>query len=106
MNEKINALLSGLSPELQEKAKDIKTREELTAFLSENDIELPEDALGAVSGGCVGDDEIYPNACPDCGGDLEYVRSVPTYDYQIRHIARCLKTGAQYICEYGIWRKC
>ena len=111
MNEKINAFLKDLPPELQEKAKDIKTQEELNEFLSENDIELPEDALEAVSGGCSVENEyepgeIFPNACPDCGGDLEYVRSVPTYDYQIRHIARCLKTGAQYICEYGIWRKC
>ena len=108
MSEKFSEYLKDLPPELQEKAKNIKTREELTAFLSDNDIELPEDALEAVSGGC-GEPEgkqIYPNACPDCGGDLEYVRSVPTYDYQIRHIARCLKTGAQYICEYGIWRKC
>ena len=51
MNEKINALLNGLSPELQEKAKDIKTREELLEFLSENDIELPEETLGAIAGG-------------------------------------------------------
>ena len=51
MNEKINAILNGLSPELQEKAKDIKTQEELMEFLSENDVELPEDALDAVAGG-------------------------------------------------------
>ena len=51
MNEKFSEYLKDLSPELQEKAKDIKTREELNEFLSENDIELPEDALDAVSGG-------------------------------------------------------
>ena len=52
MNEKYSEYLKDLPPELQEKAKDIKTREELTAFLSDNDVELPEDALEAVSGGC------------------------------------------------------
>ena len=51
MNEKYKDYLKDLSPELQEKAKDIKTQEELLEFLSDNDIELPEDALDAVSGG-------------------------------------------------------
>ena len=97
MNEKINALLKDLSPELREKAKDIKTQEELMEFLSENDIELPEDALEAVSGGCGEPKEkvIYANACPDCGGDLIYhdntyywARSVPR--------AHCAKTGVLY----------
>ena len=108
MNEKFREFIKDLSPELQEKAKDIKTREELTAFLSDNDIELPEDALGAVSGGCGGDDEkqIYPNACPDCGGDLEYVRSEPTYNYWTRTVARCLKTKVEYVYMYGKWSKC
>ena len=51
MNEKYKDYLKDLSPELQEKAKDIKTQEELLEFLSDNDIELPEDALDAVAGG-------------------------------------------------------
>ena len=51
MNEKYNEYLKDLPPELQEKAKDIKTREELLEFLSDNDVELPEDALDAVAGG-------------------------------------------------------
>ena len=51
MNEKYKDYLKDLSPELQEKAKDIKTQEELLEFLSDNDIEIPEDALDAVAGG-------------------------------------------------------
>ena len=51
MNEKYNEYLKDLPPELQEKAKNIKTREELLEFLSDNDVELPEDALDAVAGG-------------------------------------------------------
>ena len=51
MNEKFSEYLKDLPPELQEKAKDIKTQEELLEFLSDNDVEIPEDALDAVSGG-------------------------------------------------------
>ena len=51
MNEKMSKYLKSLSPELQEKAKNIKTQEQLEEFLSDNDIELPEDVLEAVSGG-------------------------------------------------------
>ena len=107
MNEKINAFLKDLSPELQEKAKGIKTQEELLEFLSENDIELPEDALGAVSGGCGGDDEkqIYPNACPDCGGDLEFVKNAVQFGGRPHPVARCVKTGVQYIHVLGTWDK-
>ena len=107
MNEKTTALLSGLSPELQEKAKNIKTQEELNEFLSENDIELPEDALEAVSGGCGEPKEkvIYANACPDCGADLEFVKNVVQFGGRYRPVARCVKTGIQYIHVLNSWGK-
>ena len=111
MSEKFSEYLKDLPPELQEKAKNIKTMEELNEFLSENDIELPEDALEAVSGGCgepwfYEEGTIFRGCCPDCGGDLEYVRSEPTYDYRTRTVARCLKTKVQYVYMYDEWRKC
>ena len=104
MNEKINALLSELSPELQEKAKGIKTQEELNEFLSENDIELPEDALEAVSGGCgeprfYEEGTIFRGCCPDCGGDLLFDKVIKHYA-NMRTIARCLKTGNTFSCHY------
>ena len=56
MNEKFEKYIKDLSPELQEKARQCKTKEELDAFIAENEIELPEDALEMVSGGfCTGD---------------------------------------------------
>ena len=100
MNEKVKAFIGGLSPELQEKAKDIETQEELMEFLSDNDVELPEEALESVSGGCNVENDypqgtVFENACPDCGGDLIYhdntyywARSVPR--------AHCAKTGVLY----------
>ena len=51
MNEKFENYIKDLSPELQEKARECKTTEELNEFLVENEIELTEDALEMVSGG-------------------------------------------------------
>ncbi|MBO6141308.1 MAG: hypothetical protein J6O40_05875 [Ruminococcus sp.] len=51
MNEKFEKYIKDLSPELQEKARQCKTTEELNAFLAVNDLELPEEALEMVSGG-------------------------------------------------------
>ena len=51
MNENFEKYIEGLSPELQEKARACKTKEELNAFIAENDLELPEEALELVSGG-------------------------------------------------------
>jgi len=52
MNAQFEKYIEGLSPEMQEKARACKTKEELNAFIAENDLELPEDALELVSGGC------------------------------------------------------
>ena len=52
MNEKFEKYIEGLSPEMQEKARECKTKEELNAFIAENELEIPEDALDAVAGGC------------------------------------------------------
>ena len=52
MNAQFEKYIEGLSPELQEKARACKTKEELNAFIAENDLELPEDALELVAGGC------------------------------------------------------
>ncbi len=48
MNEKY---LKDLSPELQEKAMECKTPEEINEFIDDNDLELDESALEMVSGG-------------------------------------------------------
>ena len=43
--------ISGLSPELREKAHACKSAKELLQFADENDIELPHEALDMISGG-------------------------------------------------------
>ena len=53
----IEKYIGDLSPEMQEKARQCKTTEELQAMLAENDVELSEDALQAVAGGCSSSEE-------------------------------------------------
>ena len=72
MNEKFEKYIKDLSPELQEKARQCKTKEELDAFIVENEIELPEDALEMVSGGCETVKEAKPILkCNYCNSVLE-----------------------------------
>ena len=51
MNEIFEKYIKDLDPELQEKARACKTKEELNAFIAENGLELPDEALELVSGG-------------------------------------------------------
>ena len=54
MNEKFEKYIKDLSPELQEKARACKTNNELLELAADEDMELPEDALEMVAGGCGG----------------------------------------------------
>lgn len=65
--EELENYVGELSPELQEKAKKCKDMKELNALLAENDVELSEDALKAVAGGC----RSAP-ICEKCGGKKEW----------------------------------
>ena len=75
MNENFEKYIEGLSPELQEKARACKTKEELNAFIAENDLELPEEALELVSGGC-GTSTPKKPYCKYCGTKAERVISM------------------------------
>ena len=67
-----------LSPEMQEKARQCKDMGELNALLAESDVELSEDALEAVSGGCsqsanyYNQGDLMKQKCPECGHNLYY----------------------------------
>ena len=106
-NEHFERYIGELSPELQEKARQCKNMQELNALLAENDVELSEDALQAVAGGCSVSDSypkgyIFPGACPDCQADLSY------HDNVIGGIrAHCVATGILYYYDnYGkYWAK-
>ena len=65
--EELEKYIGELSPEMQEKARACKDMNELNALLAENDVELSEDALEAVAGGCR-----TAKKCPKCGTEMEY----------------------------------
>ena len=50
-NEMLSKVWDSLTDEQKEKAKGCKTNEELLKFAGEEGIELPDEALDAVSGG-------------------------------------------------------
>ena len=95
MNEKYSEYLKDLPPELQEKAKNIKTRDELNEFLSDNDIELPENVLEAVSGGEGCFTFGGPDACPK-GGDHEWTK-LQVLASGITARFRCTKCGEETV---------
>ena len=100
MNKKLRESLRALPPEWQAKAQGIKTQEELNEFLSENDIELPEDTLENVSGGCevkqlYEKGHVFPGECPECGSDLVYQDNRNGREGYLTR-AYCKKTGKMY----------
>ena len=54
--------IEDLPPELQDKAKNCKNKQELLELAADEDIEIPMDALENVSGGCS-----EKESCPSCG---------------------------------------
>ena len=86
--EELEKYIGELSPEMQEKARECKTMDELNALLAENDVELSEDALGAVAGGCSVSDK-HPVGtplwwkCPQCGEILRYWDSTQEFPYRL-----------------------
>ncbi len=70
MDDKLNAALKGiwdsLTDEQKEQAKGCKTLDELAALAGKEGIELPDEVLDQVGGGC-GNSEPKPTKCPACG---------------------------------------
>jgi hypothetical protein len=113
--EELEKYIGELSPELQEKARQCKTMDELNALLAENDVELSEDALQAVSGGCKSTVNYY-YVCRLCGQKVaacteadrpaieEYLRW-NSKDYDSKYLPnwfKCRAHGIRYIrdnCE-------
>ncbi|MBO6141324.1 MAG: hypothetical protein J6O40_05955 [Ruminococcus sp.] len=71
MYESLDKLIKDLPHELKEKAEKCKDFEELSELFADNDIEIPEDKLEAVSGGAQCDGQIHEKPpCPNCGSYL------------------------------------
>ena len=99
-----------LSPELQAKARQCKDMQELNALLAENDVELSDDALEAVSGGCSVSAEMYNQGdpipswyCPDCGSQLYYWDQIADFLTGCYNRAYCANPNCKSY-NNGLWR--
>ncbi len=66
INIEMEEYLKNLTPELQEKARACKTKDELIQLLAEEGIEIPMDALESVAGGCR---TVSGMVCRSCGSE-------------------------------------
>ena len=108
--EELEKYIGELSPELQAKARQCKDMGELNALLAENDVELSEDALQAVSGGCSASSPSYSQGepvssckCPECNGQL-YYWDMCSFEMGCRYIVRmyCANTSCSSY-NNGLW---
>ncbi len=68
-------LLKGLTAAQIEKARACKNTEELLELAKKEGIELTDEQLEAVSGGCKTSSDLAPKVCPECGsGNIELIR--------------------------------
>ena len=96
----IEEYIKDLTPEQQEKARACKTKEELNAFIAENEIELDDEVLAAVSGGsiCGTGSEDY---CPD-GQKHSYVRleDDKEHHYHVYKCTNCNKIAKEFYSTF------
>jgi len=83
---KAEELLKGLSREQLEKARSCKDNEELLKLAQEEGIELSDDQLEAVNGGC-GENQQVSFECPICGSSD--VLAEAGWDRNSRDIYKC-----------------
>ena len=74
-----NELLKGLTEEQLEKASQCKNGEELLALAKEEGVELTNEQLEYVNGGCGNKPDKTDRTCPQCGTSIvgEYVETTP-----------------------------
>ena len=72
--------IKDLSPELQEKARACKTKDELMQLAAENGLEIPEEALEGVAGGCTS------KGCEHSFQETERIGMLPYMGSNDKHI--------------------
>ena len=97
-------LFQGLTDAQREKAKNCHSTEELLKIAKEEGVELNDEQLSAISGGCTAADEKSPArpqhvTCPSCGSstvELQYqVKTANGYywEYKCRRCGTTFKVG-------------
>ncbi|MBQ9459560.1 MAG: hypothetical protein IJU66_06460 [Oscillospiraceae bacterium] len=78
LNETLKGIWDSLTDEQKEKAKACKSMDELTALASKEGVELSDEALDMVSGGCGEGDDGDSNRGGDGDSDRgRYIRILP-----------------------------
>jgi hypothetical protein len=72
--------IKDLSPELQEKARACKTKNELMQLVADEDLEIPMDALEGVAGGCTSE------GCEHSFQETERIGMLPYLGSNDKHI--------------------
>ncbi|WP_028510516.1 Nif11-like leader peptide family natural product precursor [Ruminococcus sp. NK3A76] len=72
--------IKDLSPELQEKARQCKTKDELIQLAAEEDVEIPMEALEGVAGGCTS------KGCEHSFQETERIGMLPYLGSNDKHI--------------------
>ena len=72
--------IKDLSPELQEKARQCKTKDELLQLAADEDMEIPMDALEGVAGGCTSE------GCEHSFQETERIGMLPYLGSNDKHI--------------------
>ena len=87
-------LLKGLTEEQIAKVKSCKSQKELLSIAAAEGIELSEEQLAAVNGGCSSD----PIKCPNCGSrEYEPVLVKKTYFNEPGQKYRCKKCHTSWV---------
>ena len=85
-------LLEGLTEEQIEKIKNCKNHEEMLAMAKEEGIELTDEQLEAISGGCVTRPTAQPAYCRQCGW-TDYCDIVGNGGSDYRYTLKCRHCG-------------
>ena len=87
---------------MQEKARECRTKDELNEFIADNDLELPEDALELVAGGCgTSTPPPVPDKCNKCNAKVTQCTTNDVVDITLYNSKRWgLQQGYYSISSY------
>ena len=100
--------IKNLSPELQEKARQCGSIDELIALAGEEKVELPDEALAAIAGGSGDNSQRCKNKsrtrCPKCGSGSDKITLLSRkkeYGMVSLHL-KCENCGEKWFYTEGI----
>jgi len=98
--------IKDLSPELQEKARQCKTKDELLELAADEDMEIPMDALEGVAGGCTST-KPQPDKCNKCNAKVTQCTHEDSYAVNVYNHKRWGDLGVtSYVINYNDYYRC